>query len=52
MFNSGDIIVFCGDYFTVLQDCGVFGKVINNKNNVVIDRFYWNFCGEKSKKVS
>lgn len=56
LFKRYDLIEFAGDYFQVLKNYGTCGRVQeyfpSGNVGTIIDPFYWEFEGEKCKKVT
>lgn len=47
-FKPGDIILWCDETYTVIENYGKSGKVSNGWGDI-IDNFHWNCCGESAQ---
>lgn len=50
-FENGDLITYAGDKFTVLENHGDSGKVQEYPDGDIVEPFYWNYEGEKCRRV-
>jgi hypothetical protein len=50
-FQPGDIIDFCGEHYTVLQNYGRSGMV-QDAGGDLINPFYWKFDGAECRLVN
>lgn len=49
-FESGDIIKWCDERYTVLRNYGSSGRVKDGAGQI-IEPFYWSFGGIKSERI-
>jgi hypothetical protein len=46
-FKSGDIIIWCGECYKVIENWGYYGKV--QQGSLEVFPFYWEYQGESSR---
>lgn len=49
-FQTGEVITFCGDRYTVVKNYGDRGSVTDG-SGCTISPFYWSFRGEDCKRL-